>query len=235
MRRMKRKVKSHEKRRILLFGETIRENPRTILLSIPVFFFGFLFYSLIGDREGKAGSLGHCGITFKNYYRHHWKKKFLLEIAYFLINSSSKLATGEGKVSNFIHCGQIAFTLGKHPLAVSKFREALKEAEDINHKSIQGNIYNHMAIVELKKGKLNEARKYLDKAVDILEGAVKKKPDSLYLHVWFSGAELVMGEYFIKKGDKGSAKKWAIKAQKRVKKYNLKTRKQDVKNLLKRI
>ena len=162
-------------------------------------------------------------------------ERFPFKNCVFLINSSSKLATGEGKVSNFIHCGQISLTLGKHPLAMRKFKEALKEAKDTNHKSIQGNIYSHMAIVELKRGKLNKTRKYLDKAVDILEGAVRKKPDSLYLHVWFSGAELTMGEYWLAAGDRKKALLWAKKARRRVNKYDLKVRKLDAENLISKI
>ena len=118
---------------------------------------------------------------------------------------------------------------------MEKFKEALKEAKDINHKSIQGNIYSHIAIVELKRGELNKTRKYLDRAVDILEGAVKKKPDSLYLHVWFSGAELTMGEYWLAAGERMKALLWAKKAKRRADKYNLKVRKLDAEKLISKI
>lgn len=235
MRRMGKKVKSHEERRILLLGETVKENPRTILLSIPIFFFGLLFYSLIGDGAGVAVSLGHCGISFKNYHRHYWQKDFLLKIAYFLFDKSSQYATGEGKVSDFLHCGKTALALGDSSLALKKYGEALKEARRIRHQSIAGNIYAHMAAVELERKSLSRAKEYLVRAHKILDKSIKEKPNSLYIHIWLSGAELISGEYCLAKGDKEVARVWAKKAESRAMKYNLKVRKLDANKLLEKI
>lgn len=65
------KVKSDEEKGILKLGESVREHPKGIIFSVPIFLLGFIYYSLTGDRKGVAGALGHCGIAFKNYYRHH--------------------------------------------------------------------------------------------------------------------------------------------------------------------
>lgn len=232
---MGKKVKSHERRKILLLGETIRENPRTILLSIPIFFFGFIFYTLIGDKEGKAGSFGHCGITFKNYHRHYWQKDFLLKIAYFLFDKSSQYATGEGRVSDFLHCGKTALVLGNTPLALKKYNEALKEAKKIGHKSMPGYIFSHIAALKLESKDIDKAKEYLKKAHDILTRALKERPDSMYLHIWMSQVELMYGEYWLAAGDKRRALSWAKMAESRAMKYSLKVRKLDAKKLLEKI
>src|SRR3989344_3476159 len=167
-----RKLRSHEQKRILLLGEKLRENPNTILLSIPVFMFCVIFYSLSGNKEGIAGSLGHCGIAFKN----------------------QKVDTG-----------------------------------------IDGYIFVHLAVLDLKEKKLDKVKLNLDKALKILNIRLEENPKSLYLHIWMSLLELTMGEYYLTVGDKMLARAWAEKAQNRTEKYDLKVRKLDVKRLLSRI
>ncbi|OGM26660.1 hypothetical protein A3D00_01000 [Candidatus Woesebacteria bacterium RIFCSPHIGHO2_02_FULL_38_9] len=231
-----RKLRSHEQKRILLLGEKLRENPNTILLSIPVFMFGVIFYSLSGNKEGIAGSLGHCGIAFKNYHKHFWQKDFLLKIGFWLFNKSADYATGEGKVSTVLHAGQISLSLDNLNLARKKYEEALMVCK--NQKvdtGIDGYIFVHLAVLDLKEKKLDKVKLNLDKALKILNIRLEENPKSLYLHIWMSLLELTMGEYYLTVGDKMLARAWAEKAQNRTEKYDLKVRKLDVKRLLSRI
>ena len=229
------KVKSHEERKILLKGESLRENPKTILLSIPVFGVGYIYYLLVGDKQGVAGALGHCGITFKNYYRHHWHKEFLLKISFTLFLKSTDYAKGEGRVSTLLHAAQSACDLGNLDEADELYNDALKEADAIEHTAIKGNIYSHMAANEMKRENFKKAKKYLDDSYNILLKAEKDKSKSMYIQVWISGTEMSYGWYHLTLGDKKCAKSWALKAKKRVNKYDLKTRKADVEKLFKKI
>ena len=226
------KTKSQERRRILELGESLRENPGTILLSVPIFFFGYLFYSIIGDKEGVAGSLGHCGITFKNYYKHYWKQDFLLKIAYRLYDKSAQYATGEGKVSTIHHAGQVALELGDVELAEKRYKEALSEARRLKLVNIEAYVIDHMAQLEIERGNYELAKEYLDGAYNILSKAVKKEPKSMYLHIWLSSVEINTANYWLAVGDKNKARIWAKHAQKRADKYDLKMRKKDVKKIM---
>ncbi|MEK7188391.1 MAG: hypothetical protein AAB685_00885 [Patescibacteria group bacterium] len=229
-------LKSHDIRKILIFGESLRENPKTILFSIPIFIFGILFYFLIGDKEGVAGSLGHMGISFKNYHKHFLQKDFLLNIAYFLFEKSSLSASGEGKVSAILHAGQTVFVLEDFKTAISKYKEALTEiSKEKVTTGIEGYIFSHLATVEIKKKDFKKAEKYLDRALKVLALKIKEKPDSLYLHIWFSHLELTYGEYFLAIGKKREARVWTEKAKQRAEKYDLKVRKHDVSKLFKRL
>jgi len=230
------KLKSHEKKKILLLGETFRENPNTILLSIPIFLFGVLYYSLVSDKQGLAGSYGHMGISFKNFYKHFWQRKFLLKVSYSLFKKSSDYAElGEGKVSSILHCGQVAVTLERYKLARKQFVKALLLAKELNRSDHAAYILGHMAKVEIETQDLGKAKEYLDRSLRILKRAVNKNPKSLYLQIWLSHSELMLGEYWLASGDRAKAKIWAEKARKRANKYNLKVRKLDVKKLVSKI
>lgn len=230
-------LKSHSTQKLLIFGEKVRENPRTILLSIPIFIFALIYYWITGYREGVAGSLGHMGIAFTNFYKHNWQQNFLLRIGYFLFGKSTEFATGEGKVSAILHCGQAAILLKDFELARRKSLEALREVKKENVKTgIEGYIYGHyLGKIELETENVGKARGHVERGLKILKEKSKRSRGSLYLQVWLSGTELTMAEYWLAKKDEEASRIWAERAKARADKYNLKVRKLDAKKLFTRI
>ena len=228
-------LQSHEQRNLLLWGESIRENPRTILLSIPIFLFGIFYYTLIKDDKGLAGSYGHLGIAFKNYHKHYWQQPFLLQIAYKLIDNASHKSQGEGLVSTILHCGQVAKDLQNYSLAEVKFKQALFQAHKLKQYVQLGYILSHLASVHVAQQRFDVAFRELNQSLKILQSGIKQKPTSLYYQIWLSHGELTMSEYYLAIRDYKQAKKYAQQALNRSQKHQLKFRQQEAHQLLNRI
>ena len=231
---MTKKLKSKEPKRILHLGESLRENSKTILLSIPVFTFGLCYYSMISDKEGLAGAYGHMGIAFKNYHKHFWKKRFLLEIAYYLFRKAAELGGGKDRPTVLLKCGQTALELGDKKSAEKNYNEAIAEAKRLKDKYQKAYVSAHLADL-IKEKDFEKAEGMLTNSHEVLNQAIDKNPEALYFQIWISFVELALGQLYLSKADKNSARVWAEKAHARVEKYDLKVRKLDVKKLLSKI
>lgn len=224
-----------EKNNMLAFGEKLRENPKTIWLSIPVFGTAILLGKLVGDKEMEAGGSGHLGLTFRLLYKHHWKQVKLLDIAYALFANAARIGTGNGQPSVRMAMGGVSMEKGEYKQALENYLEGFslaKKQKDLNQAAF---LQSHVGIAQIKLGELPAAKRNLENAMKILTKAITKNQLSLYLQVWMSNGELGMSEWYLAAADKKKAKDWAEKAAKRAKIWELKTREQDVANLLKRI
>src|SRR3989344_9424212 len=90
-------AQTSEPNKLLALGEKLRENPDTILLSIPVLGLGIILFSLTEDKENLAGAYGHLGLAFRLYHKHHWQSPVLLKIAYWLLSQSARINAGLGQ------------------------------------------------------------------------------------------------------------------------------------------
>lgn len=224
-----------EKNKMLAFGEKLRENPKSIWLSVPVLGAAILLGKLIGDKEMEAGGSGHLGLSFRLLYKHHWKQTKLLDIAYELFANAARIGVGNGQPSVRMAMGGIAMEKGDNKKALGNYFDGFnlaKKQKDLNQAAF---LQSHMGIAQIKLDDLSSAKKNISEAMRRLSQALKKQPNSLYLQVWMSNSELGMSEWYLAAGDKKNAKVWAEKVAKRAKRWELKTREQDAKNLLKRI
>lgn len=229
------KTVSKETSKILRLGESLRENPRTILLSIPVFSFGYAWHTLLGNKEKQAGSLGHMGIAFKNYHQHYWQNPALLKIAHSLFRKTAALANRESKPTVLLMCGKTALELGDEEAARKDLEEGIKEAKRVKDDYQGAFVLGHLGSLFLKQKKLEEAKTALDRALKTLEKAVEEKPDSLYYQVWISYVELALAEYYLVADDKKQARQWLSRAEKRIEKYDLGVRRLEAQKLRKQI
>ena len=224
-----------EKNRMLAFGEKLRENPTTIWFSILVLGSAILLAKLIGNKEWEAGGSEHLGLTFRLLYKHHWKQFKLLNIAYSLFANAAKIGAGNGQPSVRMAMGGVSMEKGDYKKASENYLEGFnlaKKQKDINQAAF---LQSHMGIAQVKLGELVEARKNLENALAVLSKALVKDRNSLYLQVWISNAEMGMSEWYLAAGDKKRARIWADKAGSRARKYELKTRQQDVEKLIRKI
>ncbi len=231
---MTKKLTSHEQRKLLLTGETIREKDWGLLLSMPVFLVGIIYYSLIRDREGLAGAYGHLGIAFKNYHKHHWQQTFLIKIAYFLFDKASINSTGEGQVSSILHCGQAAKDLKNLSLAESKFKQALSLAQQQQNQALAAYALSYLGGVHTNQQRSSLALKELRQAVKTLTRESQHQSDSLYLHIWLTHAQLTLAEYYLATNNHSLAQKSARQVLNLSQKYHLQLRYQEAQRLLKK-
>lgn len=210
-----------EPNKLLAIGEGLRENPKTILLSIPVLGFGVFWFGLIGDKHARAGAYGHLGLAFRLYYKHHWQNKIFLKIAYWLLDHAH---SGEGSPTVKMVMGGISAELGDKSQAITDFETGIKMALKIKDEP-------QAAFIESHLGKLLLDKKHLDHAYKVLSKFALNKSDQRP-HIWLSNVELGYSEWYLWKGDKVRANIWVKKAQFRANKYKLETRKLDVQRLL---
>lgn len=219
---------------LLAIGEGFRENPRTILLSIPILGFSIFWYSFAHNRSALAGAYGHLGLTFRLYYKHHWQNPVLLKIAYWLLLQSSKINVGMGQPTVRMVLGGIASDLGNYDQAQKDYELGIQMAKDLKDPWQAAFITSHLGRLEIKIGNLVGAKKNLDDSLKILLAAVKKDSSSR-LQIWLSNVEIGLSEWFLATGDKIQAKFWADKVVSTAEKYDLKTRRLDAINLLAKI
>lgn len=227
-------AQTHEPNKLLALGEKLRENPDTILLSIPVLSFGLILFSLTGDKEALAGAYGHLGLAFRLYHKHHWQNPVLLKIAYWLLSRSALINTGMGQPTVRMVMGGIASDLGNYDEAKKEYELGIKMAKDLKDNLQAAFITGHLGRLEIKTGDLPTAKKTLNSSLKVLSAAVKKD-SSPRLHIWLSNVEIGLSEWFLAAGDKTQAKIWADKVTARAEKYDLKTRKLDAAKLLEKI
>lgn len=220
---------------MLAFGERLRENPRTIWLSIPVLAAAILLARMIRNKEMEAGASGHLGLTFRLLYKHHWRQPRLLDIAYALFSSAARTGAGSGQPSVRMAMGGVAMEKGNYSQALENYKEGFQLAKKMKDSNQAAFLRSHMGIAQIKLDQLPSAKKNLENAYRTLVKALKGNPKSLYLQVWASNAEIGMSEWFLAVGDKKRARIWAKKVAERADKYELKTRRLDAEKLLKRI
>lgn len=232
---MRQKLISPEKVNLLKWGEVVRENPKTILLSIPIFKLSLLLYFLKRDRGGMAASFGHLGIVFKNYYKHSYQKRFFLRLALFCFKKSARLAVGPGRPTVLLKCAETAEQLGDPSDAEKYFDEAIREAKTYNDLEQLAYVQAGYSRFKITLGLKDEAKILIEESENVLRNMVRKFPDSLYLHIWFTQSLIVMGEYFLAVGDKKSALKFGVEALEHSQKYDLRFRIHDAQILLDKI
>lgn len=216
-----------EENKLLAIGERLRENPRTILLSIPVLGWGIFWFGLMGDRDALAGAFGHLGLTFRLYYKHHWQNKTFLKIAYWLLLQAARLGTGDGQPTVRMVMGTIAAELENQEQAQVDYEAGIQMAKKIKDEP-------QAAFIESHLGKLLLDKKRLDHTYKVLSQFAKGKTD-MRPHVWLSNAEIGLSEWYLAAGDKKRARLWANKVAARADKHDLKTRRLDAQNLKKKI
>ncbi len=219
---------------LLSLGESLRENPRTILLSIPILGFAIVWLTLTGNREGEAGGYGHLGLTFKLLYKHHWKKEFLQTIAYTLFSKAAELSTGEGRPTILLKMAQISGERGDWKRARDEIEQALELARQVGDEAQYSYLLAHLGRIKIMLNDMPGAKEDLEESLkDLTE--ITNKESTMRLQVWMSTPEMILSEWYLAAGDKKNAKLWAEKVIARSEKYDLKTRKLDGQNLLKRI
>jgi tetratricopeptide (TPR) repeat protein len=227
-------TQTFEPNKLLALGEKLRENPQTILLSLPIFGWGILWFKLAGDKDGLAGAFGHLGLAFKLYYKHHWQNKSFLKISYHLLSEAAKQGTGNGQPSVRMVMGSIALDLGNNLQAKWDYELAIRMSRKIKDFNQTAFIMGHLGRVKTILGDFVGAKKDLDRGLKILSKTIKRDK-SPRLQIWISNLELAMSEWYLACGDKKKAKLWAIAVSRRSHKYDLKTRKLDANNLLSKI
>lgn len=232
---MAKKLKSHETSKLLALGEKLRENPKTILLSVPIFLIGTVWFSLKKDEEKLAGSFGHLGITFKNCYKHHWQQKFLLILAAKSFAISAKHAPLKDKPAVLLKLGQTWIELEKIELGQRIYEEGIKIAEKIKDFPMVGYILAHRGRLFASQKKPELAWQDLKKAEEYIRQGIKKRKDSLYYQIWLSGVELDISDYYLTLKETEKALEWVKKAGRRAEKFSLETRKLDAQKMLKKI
>ena len=220
---------------LLKWGETLREKPNTILLCIPLFSLSLFIYLLKGDRGGMAASFGHVGVAFKNYYKHNYQKKFLLYLALYCFRKSAKLAVGPGRPTVLLKCAETAELLGYDSDAEMYFVQAASEAKTQNDLAQLAYVQAGFSRFKIVQGLKDEAKVLIEESEKVLRNMVKKFPDSLYLHVWFTQSLIIVGEYFLAVGDKSNALKYGIEALEHSQEYDLRFRIHDAQILLDKI
>ncbi len=225
---------AQEGNQLLSLGERVRENPHTILLSIPILGFAIVWLKLKGDREGQAGGYGHLGLTFKLLYKHHWKNEFLQTIAYDLFSKAADLSVGNGRPTILLKMAQISGELGDWKRAKDEVEQALLLAKQIGDDSQYAYLLAHLGRIKMMLNDMPGAKSDLEKSLKDLTD-ITKKESTMRLQVWMSTPEMILSEWYLAVGDKKNAKLWAQKVIGRAEKYDLKTRKLDGQNLLKRI
>lgn len=224
-----------EKNKMLAAGESLRENPKTIWLSVPVLGGAIILAKLTGNKEAEAGGSGHLGLTFRLIYKHQWKQPLLLDVAYALFKNAARIGTGGGQPSVRMAMGGVALEKNDPETALEDYRQGYSLAKRLKDANQAAFLQSHMGMAETRLGDLASAKRDVETAVKTLYSALKKNPNSLYLQVWTSNAEIGMSEWYLATGDKKKAKLWAEKVQKRAESFELKTRKLDAEKLLKRI
>lgn len=223
-----------KKEQLLLFGEKLRENPRTFWFSVPIFLICLLVYFLLKDKKALAHTFEQLGIVPQNTYRHWYKNSHLLTMANFLFKKASQLAPEEDKPAYLLKYGQTLSQLGQFRKSLLVFNKALKICKKYNQQPMLGYILSHKGHTLMEYGFEKEAFKDLKESIRLLEQALKEK-SFVYHQIWLSGAELSMAEWYLKSKKKHEALKWAKKAEKRAKENNLKIRILDSKKVLEEI
>lgn len=213
-----------EPNKLLALGERLRENPKTILLSIPVLGFGIVWFGLIGDKFAQAGASGHLGLGFRLYYKHHWQNKIFLRIAYKLLENAME---GEGSPTVRMVMGGISAELGDKVQAQQDYELGIKMSLAIKDAPQAAFIESHLGKLLLDKKHLDHAYKVLNK---FAQNKLEQRP-----HIWLSNVELGYSEWYLSKLNKNLALIWANKAKNRADKYQLETRKLDVENMIRKI
>ncbi|KKU03009.1 MAG: hypothetical protein UX99_C0030G0005 [Candidatus Amesbacteria bacterium GW2011_GWB1_47_26] len=225
---------AQEGNRLLSLGERVRENPHTILLSIPILGFAIIWLKLVRDREGQAAGYGHLGLTFKLLYKHHWKNKLLQTIAYDLFSKAVDLATGDGRPTIILKMAQISGEQGNWKKAKDEVARALLLAKQIGDDSQYAYLLAHLGRIKIMLDDMPGAKSDLENSLKNLT-AITQKESTMRLQVWMSTPEMILSEWYLAASDNKNAKLWAQKVIDRAEKYDLKTRKLDGQNLLKRI
>ncbi len=232
---MAKKLKTHEASRLLSFGERVRENPKTTLFSVPIFLVGCFWFTIKNNREKFAGSFGHMGITFKNYYKHNLKLKLFLKLAIGCFRICERHTPLKDRPTVLLKLGQSYIELGRDEIGEDIFNKAVKVTKDMFDNPQLGYVLSHRGRLYLSQGKMDKAWSDFEKALRFINKGIKNNKDSMYYHIWLSGLELDIAEFMIKSGRENEAIDWAKKAQKRAKKYGLSTRVIDARKCLERI
>lgn len=227
-------TQTFEPNKLLALGEKLRENPDTILLSLPVLAWAIVWYGWTGNKPAQAGGFGHLGLAFKLYYKHHWQNQILLKIAYWLLTQALLCGDRDGQPTVKMVMGSISLDLGDKNQAKSDYEQAVNMAKNIGDQNQMAFVLGHLGRIKTQLGDFVGAKKDLDLGLKILTRALKKD-SAPRLHIWISNVELAMSEWYLAAGDKKRAKLWVQKVATRAEKYDLKTRKLDAKNLLSKI
>lgn len=230
---MAKKLKTHETSKFLSFGEKLRENPKTILLSIPVFLFSAPVFLVSGDKEKLSGSFGHLGLTFKLYYDHRLKLKLFLNLAGLCFKISTKFAPLKQKPAVLLQLGLVLTEMEKFKKAEAVFNRAAEIAQRVKDFPLLGFVFSKRGKFYLKQKKMDLAWADFQKALDLIEAGIKKRKSSFYYQIWLSGLEVDLSNFWIISGKKDEALKWAQKAEARAKEFDLKTRKTEIEKLIK--
>ncbi len=121
---------------------------------------------------------------------------------------------------------------GKNLEASKLYKEAYDLAikfNDLNHAAfIQGDL----ARVKLILGETESAKRELDKSYHVLKSAIDKDPENLFLQIWISNTELGLIEYYQLQDQRQEIEDLRKQVLERAEKFNLKSRKIELKKLL---
>lgn len=232
---MIRKLISPEGNKLLKWGEQVRENPKTSMLSVPIFTMAGIVMILTGDKEGLAACFGHGGIAWKNYYKHNWRNPLLLRIALWDFETAARLSSGQGKPTVWLKCAETAQQLKLLDKAEDYYQRGIEAAKKISDVYQLAYVNAGYARLKMERGAFQEARELLNDARTVLKKGVDDLPDSLYLHVWYTQALIVTGEYYLATNDKKAAENYAREALAHSQEYKLSFRIHDAQMLLDKI
>jgi len=218
-------------KKFLSLGEQLRENPKTIWLSIPVLILGIMWYGIKGDKEGQTGGYGHLGLTFRLLHKHQGQSKLFLRISYWLFSQANHIGVGSGLPTVRLKMAQVVAQLGDLKQAKMDIESAIKLCQQTKDISQAAYITAHLGRIKIKLGDLAGAKRDLESSFRDLEKILKKR-STMHHQIWMSTAEMGLSEWYFASGDKKQALLWAQKAAARAQKQDLKTRMLDISNLI---
>ena len=129
---------------------------------------------------------------------------------------------------------QISGEQGNWKKAKDEVARALLLAKQIGDDSQYAYLLAHLGRIKIMLDDMPGAKSDLENSLKNLT-AITQKESTMRLQVWMSTPEMILSEWYLAASDNKNAKLWAQKVIDRAEKYDLKTRKLDGQNLLKRI
>ena len=147
-------------KKFLSLGEQLRENPKTIWLSIPVLILGIMWYGIKGDKEGQTGGYGHLGLTFRLLHKHQGQSKLFLRISYWLFSQANHIGVGSGLPTVRLKMAQVVAQLGDLKQAKMDIESAIKLCQQTKDISQAAYITAHLGRIKIKLGDLAGAKQW---------------------------------------------------------------------------
>ncbi|MCG2685850.1 hypothetical protein L6258_00580 [Candidatus Parcubacteria bacterium] len=219
--------------KLIVWGEKIRENLKTLWLSVPFFVLGICLFSLIGDRDNLSRAWGHLGIVFKNAYRHKSPRRAYLKSALFSFKKALKGAAIEDSVGVRMTIAQTLSLLDDHEAALRTIQEAVFQARQVSPAgALLGRVLVHQAQIQIAAGELKAGHQSLKEGWKYLEEALEKEPQDFHLQVWYTGAQLDWANYYRAVDKIEKSREWAQHALEDSRRWNLSFREHDARRIL---